>query len=212
MTFAALQPIVDQLPFHIDDTQQANATFARWHEKPSDQDRRLIDLWTYAYVYRYFLIKLVPSRRATSAAFDQLVSSAFTDVQKNLHQVRQPDRFTSWVGTICRNAFINYLRTRRSTISLEDGHPVLTTEADATAPMQAHDAGVVYRTVYAAIEALPPFLREVAHLRLLERCSYEAISKITGKPAVHLRVYLNRALTRLRRDPDLRALLHELRD
>lgn len=210
MTYSAIQPIVDHLPFHLDDTPQINALFTRWHRQPTEADRCLIDLWTYSYIYRYFHIKCAKSGGSTSASFDRLVTNAYADVQDHLHDVRQPDRFKSWVGTVCRHAFINHLRTRRSTVALDDGHPVL--RVDPTPPASPYDSAVVYQTICNAVEALPPFLREVAHLRLLEQRSYEAISEITGKPMPTLRVYLNRAISYLRRNPTLCALVEEMRD
>lgn len=212
MPFTTIQPIVAALPFHLDDAQQVNATFCRWHAHRRTTDKRLIDLWVYGYTYRYFLIKLAPSGRSTSAAFDQVVADAFSDVQAHLEDVRQPNRFTGWVGTICHHAFVNYLRTRRSTVTLEDGHPVLSTSTDAALSMPSHDAAIVYQSVATAIDALPPFLSEVTRLRLLEQRSYKAISRATGKPEANLRVYYQRALERLRQDPSLRTLLRELRD
>ncbi len=77
---------------------------------------------------------------------------------------------------------------------------------------EARDASVIYRSIRAAIEALPDYLREVARMRLLENRSYRTIREETGKSLQTLRSYVNKALIRLRRNPRLLLLLEEMHD
>ncbi len=210
MTIKSLRTVTDQLPFHLDDTAQVNGAFTRWRRHQRAADQRLVDLWTYCYIYRYFLVKVAASNRRTPLCFDQLVASAFADVQEHLPSIRQPDCYTGWVGTICKHTFVNYLRTRRGTVSLDQDETVALVEEPAAT--QAHDAAVVHHSICAAIAALPAFLRDITRMRLLEKCSYQTISTKTGKPLATLRTYVNRALSQLRRNERLRTLLEELRD
>lgn len=210
MTFSTIHEVADLLPFHLDDTGQVNETFARWRQNQEAGDKRLVDVWTYCYVYRYFLVKFAASEARTSLAFDRLVATAFADVQNNLRRVRQPRCYAGWVSTICKNTFVSYLRAYRSTVSLEHGMPVLVDEAPA-AP-SASDAGVLRASVSAAIDTLPDFLREVARMRLLENRSYGTIQEITGKSRPTLRTYVNRALAQLRQNATLQALHKEMSD
>ena len=209
MTFSTIHNVATLLPFHLDDTGQVNDAFTRWRHNNEETDKRLVDVWTYCYVYRYFLVKFATTEAQHSLAFDRLVATAFADVQSNLDRVRHPECFAGWVGTICRNTFVNHLRTHRSTISLEQGLPTLVVE---TPPMPSdRDATVVYQSICSAIEALPRFLSEVARMRLLENRSYRAIQEATGKPLPTLRAYVNRALDHLRQNPTLQLLLEEIR-
>ncbi len=210
MTLRSLRTVAEYLPFHLDDTAQVNETFVRWHRHPTAADKHLVDLWTYCFIYRYFLIKFAPSNRQAPLCFDQLVANAFDDVQEHLSDLRQPERYTGWVGTICKNTFVNYLRTRRGLVPLDTEEPGLVAEEEDA--NKAHDDTVVKRTLRAAIGSLPAFLSDVARMRLLERRSYETISRHTGKPMATLRTYVNRALGQLRCNPDLKTLREELRD
>lgn len=208
MTLHALHMLARALPFPLDDTAQVNSTFERWHAHEAPADKDVIDLWTYCFIYRYFLIKL--ARPATALPFDRAVTNAFADVQQHLAAVRCPDRYTGWVGAICRNAFVNYLRMRRTTLRLEEERPALVAEEPPY--VRHHDASVIHASISAAIERLPPYLRRVAHLRLLENRSYEAISRTTGHPPATLRAYVNKSCMLLRRTPRLQALVAELQD
>ena len=210
MPAQTLRTITRALPFHLDDTDEVNALFQRWHTHGAASDKRLIDLWAYGYIVRYFLIKFAASSPHASLALDQLISGVFIDVHRHYDRVRRPERFAAWVATICKHAFVNHLRARRSTVSLDAEHLVLTVESPP--PQRPHDTAVIYQTVRSAIDALPPYLRDVARLRLLDNQSYEAISAATGHTPATLRSYINKALTQLRANPSLRTLVEELRD
>ncbi|HMB92629.1 MAG TPA: sigma-70 family RNA polymerase sigma factor [Rhodothermales bacterium] len=208
----AFHTVADQLPFHIDDTPQVNAAFLRWHQHQTPGDKRIVDLWTYCYIYRYFTMKFAPSDQDTPLCFDRLIAGAFADVQEHIHSIRRPERYTAWVGTLCKNTFINHLRTRRSTLSLDADTATLLVEPPPPAVTGTYDAVLIQQTVCTAIDALPPFLSTVARMRLLENRSYEAISEATGKPLPTLRTYVNRALKQLRKNPALQELLAEICD
>lgn len=210
MTFNTLHEVADLLPFHLDDTVHVNEAFARWTQRSDEADKRLVDTWTYCYIYRYFLVKFASTRAQHTLAFDQLVTKAFSDVQSNLDSVRRPECYTGWVSTICRNTFVNHLRTQRCTVALDDEWPMPL--ADQAAPAEVRDARVLHQSIRTAIEALPDFLRDVARLRLLENCSYKTIQEKTGRPLATLRAYVNKALEQLRGNPSLQALLEEMRD
>ncbi len=210
MTFSSLHDMTDLLPFHLDDSEQVNQAFVRWRQSQTAGDKHLVDTWTYCYVYRYFLIKLASSASQKPLTLDWLVANAFDDVQGSLRSIRRPECYTHWVSKICRNTFVNHLRTQRSLVSLDLGGPLLVDE-DVSAT-EARDASVIYRSIRAAIETLPDYLREVARMRLLENRSYGAIREETGKSLKTLRSYVNKALTRLRRNPRLLLLLEEMHD
>ncbi len=121
-----------------------------------------------------------------------------------------PACYAGWVSTICRNTFVNHLRTQRNTVSLEHGLTAQIIEVPAVS--SARDACLLHHSICKAIEALPDFLRDVARMRLLENRSYGAIQEATGKPLPTLRTYVNRALDYLRKNTTLQALLQEIRD
>lgn len=210
MTFSSLNNLTDLLPFHLDDSEPVNQAFVRWRQQQTAVDKRIVDTWTYCYVYRYFLVKLAASTSQKPLTLDRLVANAFEDVQNSLCSIRRPECYTNWVSKICRNTFVNYLRKQPSPTTLDLNEPWRVDE-DVSA-VEARDATVIDRSIRAAIEALPDYLREVARMRLLENQSYLTIREETGKPLKTLRSYVNKALIRLRRNPRLQMLLEEIYD
>ena len=210
MTFTRLHEVTDLLPFHLDETEQVNQAFLRWRQQETTGDKRLVDTWTYCFTYRYFLVKLATSASPMPLALDRLVANAFDDVQGSLRSIHRPGCYTNWVSTICRNTFVSHLRSQRSTVSLEIGGPLLRDEPPPST--QVRDASIIYRSIRAAIEALPSYLREVARMRLLENRSYGFIREETGQSLQTLRAYVSKALIQLRRNPRLQLLLEEMKD
>lgn len=202
-----LANVTAHLPFHIDETEQANAAFRRWCQHGGEEARRIVDLWTYAYVFRYFLYKRArATSRDTPADVEALIEETFLKVQENLDTVTDPTRYANWVSVVCKRTHLNYLRTQKATVSVDrEGGPVLAVDA----PDILHDPGRARIAVQQAIGRLPPYLREVARLRLLKGCSYEEIHKRTGKPIASIRTFVNKARVKIRTDEEFLALIRE---
>lgn len=198
-----LDSLSARLPFHLNDIPQVNRAYARWqaagYEGGSDP---VIDLWTYCFIRRYFLVKFMQERSYAVSDLDELVDRAFRKVEQNRLRLQDPGRYAHWVSVVCKNTFLNYLRSRRYTQSYSDDTDFV---ADGAAVYD--DLGLVMEALLDAIERLPSFLQEVAHLRFVEQCSYEEIAERTGKPAASLRTYTSRILSRFRTDARLLAFL-----
>ena len=205
-TMRSLDEVAAYLPFHVDDLENANAAFQRWHASGNPKDLELVEIWTYCYVRRYFIAKFLRDSAYGSTHLDMLVGKAFSRARDNLDKVKQPERFASWVSVICKNAFINFLRRYREQAALD--------EARTAAPRRPehfeHDRLAARRAVEHAIERLPPSLQTVARLRFLEARPYDDIVEATGRPAASVRSYVNKAVVRMREDPELLALLQEI--
>ena len=198
-----LDAVAVRLPFAVDDYGAASAAFARWRESRADRDRETVDLWTYCYVQRYFLLRFARESAAPASAFDETVTTAFRRVHASYETVRDATRFAHFVSVVCVNTFRNYRRGRRAFEAVDEAL------ADAPSePAEAGDAPIVRRSVATAIEALPEAVREIARLRLLERLEYPDISARTGLAVPSARAYVSKALRRLRDDPHLRALYY----
>lgn len=205
--FHSLDAVAAHLPFHLSDIEAANATFVRWWQERTPAHRRTVDIWTYCFVRRYFLVKFVKEPPPNPSDLDELVERTFQKIERNRETIRQPERYASWVSVICKNTYLNYVRRRHRLYSLnEDEAPE--PAADPPPPLP-YDAGVLMSTVLAAIERLPNFLREVAYLRFVKACSYQEIEAHIDKPLPILRSYVNKAARQLRQDPHLLALLEE---
>ncbi len=198
-----LQTITTHLPFHLDDMDAANALFVRWHAHHDPEDKVMVDIWTYCYIYRYFLMKCVEGERAV--VMDQLVARAFKDVERGQQNVQQPHLYASWVSKLCKNTFINYLRIDRHYEALEeDLHDAPAAHAGP------YDVALIKQSLAGAIETLPSFLRDIARMRFMENLSYDEIQAATGKDLPILRSYTSKAISQLRSNVLLQQLHEEL--
>ncbi len=203
--FESLDALVAKLPFHIDDVDAVNECFVRWFEAPSNEDRFVIDLWTYCFTCRYFLIKFVQESSMGPADFDELVDRTFIKIEASVGRIKRPAHYANWVSVVCKNTFLNYLRDRHPAVSLNDSpDPQIAAE-----PVRAYgDAGFTRLAVHRAINRLPKYLRECVRLRFLDGLTYEEISEKTGYPLPRIRSYINKAMKRFREDDRLLAYLN----
>lgn len=202
--FSSLRPVVDRLPFHVDDFEAANQAFRRGREDASEADEHAAELWTYCFVRRYFLIKFTRQSEYEPADLDELVEKVYQKIERGRSEINDPDRYAQWVSVICKNTFLNYVRRQRQYVSTEDEHGPTLTVAEQIA---RREPGLAVRAVEAAISRLPDYLEEAARLRLLEEKTYQQMGEITEKSVASLRTYVNRARKKLREDPALRAYL-----
>lgn len=201
-----LQTVIDHLPFPVDDTEAANDVFRRWEEHEDPTAEYVISLWTYCYVCRYFLAKAAGDAFDKASAPDELITRAYRKVEKNRDEVRNPDRYASWVSVICKNTFLNYVRRDRFSESIErDGGPELC--SGESRPVA--DVGFVRETVDEAINQLPEYLQEPARLYFLEDREYEEVSEEVGKPVATVRAYKHKAVKQLRSHEKLREYVEQ---
>ena len=195
-----IEKIASRLPFHLDDTDQINETFRKWRLYGDDKDRYDVDLWTYCFVRRYFIVKFASgSLHNDVATVDILIEQAYAKVQAHQAEVLDEGRYANWVSVICKNTFLNHLRRQPVFTSIDqDEGPVLLADSKPV----AHDIGALIEGLHRAIERLPDYLKDVARLRLLEKRSYEDIEKQTGKPIATVRTYLHKTLVKIRSDAD----------
>lgn len=206
----SLRALAAQLPFGLDETERAGAAFRRWRECAGEQragerrgQKRIVDLWTYCFVQRYFLVKFAARPSRPPSDLDELVERSYQKIEEARAEVRSPERYPHWVSVVCKNTYLNYLRRdrpARQSIDEEDG-PALRSDQRVRG-----DVGLAKKVVAAAVERLPDYLQPVARLRFLEARSYEAIQEETGTAMPTARSYASRARQHLREDPEVRAL------
>ncbi len=202
--FEALDALASRLPFHLEDTDAANAAFVRWRSSGSDADRRIVQLWTYCFIRRYYTVKFVQDSGSGAADLDELIDKTFLKAEESSSEIKTPDRYTAWVSVICKNNYLNYLRSRKPALSLDaEGGPELVAEK----PAVYDDVGLARDAVRKAIERLPAYLQECATLRFVDGLSYEEMSERTGHPLPRIRSYVNKAVARFRSDETLLAYL-----
>ncbi|MEZ4700548.1 MAG: sigma-70 family RNA polymerase sigma factor [Rhodothermales bacterium] len=198
-SFDALHALKRNLPFAIDDIDRVNALYADWlrHRRPADI--RVIDLWTYCFVWRYLLTKFLRDPSLNEVDLDSLLGRIYEQVVDKRHSLQNRDRYASWVSVVCHNQYVNYRRLTHP--EMIRGLPPETALVEEPA-IQHDDVLVLYRALTAAIGRLPEYLRDVCELKVVHGRTYEEIGRLTEKNIVVVRSYINRSLQRLRADPD----------
>jgi DNA-directed RNA polymerase specialized sigma24 family protein len=201
-----LKRIRSHLPFEVDDTEAVNAAYERWCHEGRLADQQVVDLWTYCYVLRYFLIKQASGNLRSPADTDALVDKAYRKVEQKRSNVRDPARYAHWVSVVCKHTFLNYTRSDRSMQSIDaDGGPVLAGDPQAA----RYDLGFVHEALAGAIARLPDYLETPARLYFLEEQTFEEIAEAIDKEVPTVRTYKHKAVRRLRKDERLAAYLDD---
>ena len=199
-----LARIAQRLPFAVDDYDAARAAFARWERSQTKAHEDVLRVWCYGYVLWYFYSQFARERTSGASDLDAAVGRALERVYRSFPSVRDPDRFPNYVSKICRNVLLSHRTRRRETVELTDwAVAVMPDEAEG------HDMVLVRRLITRSIAALPPAIRCVARMRILEGQPYEAIAEATDRPIDSVRTYASKAAARLRQDPTLRDLLSD---
>ena len=199
--FHSLDSVASCLPFRLDEVEQANNAFLCWHKHRQAEAKRIVDIWTYCFVWHYFLLKFRRRSGSVPADVERVVEEAYLRVKRNQSTIKETNRYASWVSVVCKNVYLNYLR------SSCEYRPLHTAQQNAFLVAEpdwlCHDFRMMLRALQRAIERLPSYLAEVARLRFVRDCSYPEMHEVTGKDLPILRSYVHKARTRLQKDPTL---------
>ncbi len=211
-TFRTLDAVAARLPFALMDMDAAGGVFVRWRRTGAEADHRTVDIWTYCFVRRYYLVKFIQTGDYNTSHLEDVLEKAYGKIREKRTQIRDPSRYAHWVHVVCRNTYRNHLRSRsrRQEVAFDDfmEHNLSVEEPAPT----SYDAGAVRECALRAIEHLPRYVREVAIRRLIRDESYEDISNALDRPLPTVRTYMHKAVRQLRDDPSLQVYLEELLD
>ena len=204
LPFDRLAQVTATLPFALDDYDAAAATFARWRDGGGAADWDATVVWVYGYSYRTLYRRFAREAPAAASDVDALVDQTFMRLVKKLDTVRDPYKLPQFVSVACKRAMISYRLRSRPTEALD-------AERWAAPPGPDDlDGPLVRWTFERAIDALPPALRVVARMKLLDGAEYPEIGEATGHPLPTVRTYLSKALVKIRDHPAVRALAHDV--
>ncbi len=201
-SFDSLDELAATLPFRLDDTPAVNAAYIRWHATQDLKERSVVQLWTYCFIRRYFLVKFIQDSSWSATDLDVLVDIAFRKTEMRESQVREPDRYASWVSVVCKNTFRNYLRSKQKQkqVAIDREQAGISV---SELPNRYREHGAQELMLVAAIDRLPPHLRACVRLRFLGGLSYAEIARRTERPLPTIRAFVYRAVKRMRKDDDL---------
>ena len=197
--FRSLASVAQHLPFHLNETDKVNRAYRRWLRDDDDEAKYHVDLWTYCFIRRYFLIKFSRESLFSSPAdMDALIEQAYLKVQDHQTSVTDTGHYASWVSVLCKNAFLNYLRNVHQAVSIdhEEGPQLQSDSLEAL-----YDTGMLHQGLREAVERLPEYLREIARYRFIDGYTYQEIGQRIDKPLPVIRSYVNKAVRKLRKDP-----------
>ncbi|MDE2997126.1 MAG: sigma-70 family RNA polymerase sigma factor [Bacteroidota bacterium] len=202
----SLDSLAARLPFAIDESDRVNEAFAAYMTAPvraprKREHRKTVDLWTYCYVRRYFLIKFMKESRFRASELDLVVERTFRKVEEARGRIEHHNRYAQWVSVVCRNTFINFVTRRQPVTGLEVHHD----EAiDTGSPMDLDvNAAALHAALQRAIGELPNYLQATARMRFVENLSNEEIGRIVGKRSPTVRSYVHKINKRFRADGEL---------
>ncbi len=194
--------LVERLPFELSDTDAVNEAFVCWMRDGDSDAKRNVDLWTYCYLWKYFLKKKARDSINQAADVDDLIARTYQKIEQKRTEIDDARRYASWVSVVSKNTFLNYARRDRITESIDDEDaPDIAADAEQKEPVSVRE------TLLSAIERLPDYLQETARLYFLERRTFQEIGEVIGKSVATVRTYKYKAVKRLRDDEELRAHL-----
>ena len=199
---STLETLAARLPFSIDESNRVNEAFVAYMDRDRTEDKRLVDLWTYCYVRRYFLVKFIREARYRASELDLLVEKTYRKVEKARPRITHHDKYAQWVSVVCRNMYVNFVARRRAVTGLPAVDIAENTDEGKDLDV---NAAALHTSLVNAIDALPPFLRSTAHMRFIENLSNEEIARIIGKRSGTVRAYIHKICKRFREDRELKA-------
>ncbi len=118
------------------------------------------------------------------AAAADAVQEAFLKVHESAADLREPERFKSWLYGVVRTCALDAVRRRRrrpaTSLTALDGAENEVVDAGLSEPAAGLERQEVERAVLDAVRELPESYREVVVLKYLDERSYKEIAEILG--------------------------------
>jgi RNA polymerase sigma-70 factor (ECF subfamily) len=140
----------------------------------------------YRYLYRRTLQKVTA---------EDLTSTVFLKALESIRSFNpSKGKLRVWLYRIARNALIDYYRSRKTTVDIEDVWDLAGDEVASLAAERSLDI----KALHEAMKSLTPDQREVVLLRIWEGLSYAEIAALTGKTEGNAKVIFSRAIKDLK--------------
>ena len=113
-------------------------------------------------------------------AAEDLAQEAFIKAFESLRNLEDPSKFGGWLRVICRNTCADYVRTRRTPVSLEALREAgqEPTDLSSLSPLDDISGSETESAILREIASLREDYREIIVLRHIEDLSYRKIASI----------------------------------
>lgn len=142
-------------------------------------------------VYRFVYFR-VSSREDAEDITEQTFVSAFEHIG-NYKEQGLP--FEAWIYKIGRNKIIDYYRSKKKHVSLENAIGIPDGEQN---PQRDAENNLTKEYIMTCMQRLPESYQEIIILKFIEEKTNEEVSVLLDKPLAHVRVLQSRALSKLR--------------
>lgn len=161
----------------------------------------------FVYIYDAYIKKIynfVYYKTGHRETAEDLTSKTFFNALKNLNSFSlDTENFNSWLYKIARNLVIDYYRTKKEDLNLEDYFDLshdneIEVEIDNKRKLE---------DVKKYLNNLKPEQKEIIILRTWEELSYKEIGEILGKSENSCKMMFSRTIKKLRKDIPLSLLI-----
>jgi RNA polymerase sigma-70 factor (ECF subfamily) len=194
-------------------SQTADPQLAELAKQARDGNRRafeqLIDR------YQGDIHRMIYYRIRTRMDAEDLTQDVFVRAYRSISRLREPERFRSWLFTIAVNRVNDYLRKKRVRSifkSSDEGTEVQPVEADFENRPEALEQVLkddFWRHIERIAKKLSKMEREVFMLRFLDNLNINEIAQTLKKSESTVKTHLYRALTKFKKEKELRQFLQE---
>ncbi len=146
---------------------------------------------------------------------EDLTQDVFVRAYRSISRLREPERFRSWLFTIAVNRVNDYLRKKRVRSifkSSDEGTEAQPVAADFENRPEALEQVLkedFWRHVERIAKKLSKMEREVFMLRFLDNLNINEIAQTLKKSESTVKTHLYRALTKFKKEKELRQFLQE---
>ncbi len=152
---------------------------------------KLYDMYLDA-VYRFVYVR-VGNKPDAEDITEQIFVSMFTAINR---YVESNVSVEAWIYRIARNKVIDYYRTHKSHVQLEQ---IAETADPSELPEDRLATRLSHEAVMKGLRHISPKYQEIIILKFIEDKTNEEISALLSKPVAHVRVLQHRAIQALRK-------------
>jgi RNA polymerase sigma-70 factor (ECF subfamily) len=165
------------------------------------------------HLYQGAVFRMVYYRIRSQMDAEDLTQDIFLQVFKNLHRLKEAERFRSWLFSIALNRIRDFHRKklfRAMFKASSDNDDVMEYERvsdDASETLEQLAKKDFWNRIREMLDQLSRMEQEVFLLRFFDNLSITEITRVVGKTESTVKTHLYRALNKFRNDASIQALL-----